>query len=172
MCRFADIRDSLDRLSSVYDESILSDDLYLPIYYSKLATIELCGWIEDSFDEVYKKSIQGELITEKYREKVSDKIRNVFGFSYKRHFLPTIVYMKGIVFCEQIDNYLRSDDKYEVFINSLDSVNEKRNLAAHTYVKQLGFTNSFDTPSILKEHYRCIAPFIVKILSYLEELNS
>ena len=61
------------------------------LFYSKLAIIELCGWIEMSMDDVVLRLSSRRLRDPNHRKYFENEVvRRTYGFDYERHFLPMI----------------------------------------------------------------------------------
>lgn len=46
------IRNTLDSLDSKYNSALTSSDPNEPVFYSKMAVLEYCGWIEEALDKI------------------------------------------------------------------------------------------------------------------------
>lgn len=121
------------------------------IYLSKLAVLELCGWIEESIDDLVFRATKGRVQLDaniKYFEKTIVK-RNS-GFSYDSHFRYLLSAAVGLnTFDEterKVDQAIRAQ-----FISQLQSLYTVRNSLAHTYVK--GTTFSIEAPSLTKSRF-------------------
>jgi hypothetical protein len=115
-------------------------------FYSKLAVIELCGWIEESMNDIIMRCATRKLklpSSRKYAEK--QIVKPNYGFTYDGHFRKMLIQLMGIITTERIERLvdpLTSD----VFKSQLKSLKTVRNSEAHTHLK--GFTRSIDAPSV------------------------
>ena len=120
------------------------------ILYSKLATLELCGWIEVSMDDVAVRLAKRLLKEPSDRtEYESEVVKKVYGFAYESDFkrlLIGVVGRQGVARMEKlVDRTL-----FDPMLGALRSLKPIRNSQAHTYVK--GTTLVLDAPSITIAH--------------------
>ena len=74
-----------NKLNKLYNRAIKDGDQDLQKFYSKLALLELCGWIEESMDNVVQ-GIKRRLKDEKNKEYVDSIIKQNYGFGYEGNF--------------------------------------------------------------------------------------
>jgi hypothetical protein len=122
-----------------YSESIPGDQ----VYFSKLAILELCGWIEASVDDLARRS-KKTIRTSVNIEYLEDVIRRNYGFSYDRHFRHLISVGIGVVAFDQIETKL-DPVVLAQFKSQLHALKKARDVLAHTFVK--GQTTTIDAPS-------------------------
>lgn len=116
------------------------------LFYSKLAVIELCGWIEMSMDDIV-------LACAKRHVKVSsnmnwvknDLVKRVHGFTYDGHFRGMLRGYLGIACLELLESKLDTS-KFVKMKSQLDALVVIRNPAAHTHLKGTAIT--IDAPSL------------------------
>jgi hypothetical protein len=114
-------------------------------FASKLAILELCGWIEVSLDDCIERASQRVLKDAANRRFIKEKILRNYGFEYERHFKSMLVHLIGIWGFEII--FRRVDTAVSLnFINELNALKIRRNSLAHTYTR--GVTPHYDAPSI------------------------
>ena len=65
------------------------------IFASKLAILELCGWIEVSMDECILSASERVLKETKNIRFVENKVGRNYGFSYEDHFKPMLANLIG-----------------------------------------------------------------------------
>lgn len=132
------IKTNLKSLNHKYNRSKTRAD---PAYYSKLAIIELCGWIEISIDEMLEK--HGKILSNKNLSDFKGQIKKVYGFSPEKHLKPLIIHLIGFIGYERL---MKSCDKNKMdrLFYHLKELSKKRNDLAHTYIK--GFTSTYDSP--------------------------
>jgi hypothetical protein len=132
------------------------------ILFSKLAIIEFCGWIEETFDDIliaYCFNLSPAYL-KFYKEEVID---NNYGFHYERNFRPMLLKTIGIGNLESLENCLENHFAFlSTFKSILGSFSKSRNSAAHTYTK-IGVTNKYDAPSIVISNIKKITPILEKI---------
>lgn len=114
-------------------------------YYSKVAVLELCGWIEMSIDDLIDRVAARLITTPKLHKRVMEKIKKTYGFEFEKHFQTLIVEIIGVYGLEKIQANI-NPQVLANFISELTILKEKRNSLAHTYTK--GITQNYDAPSI------------------------
>ena len=68
---------------------------------SKLATIELCGWLEEEFDRLIRIVAAGRVNDATWIE--SQVIENTFGFKYEKHWRGMLCKVVGEVFAQRVE---------------------------------------------------------------------
>lgn len=153
-----EIKKTLSDLDIRYTSAL--KDLDLSIYLSKLALLELCGWLECEMDSMIETYLSANL---KYPRNINDfKIRIIdktYGFNYDSHFRPMLMGIVGISYLESIEDDLGAD--IEVLRADLKTLMGMRNNAAHTYI--LGTTVTYTTPSAMLTMLKRIHPILNKI---------
>lgn len=115
------------------------------LFYSKLAIIELCGWIEMSMDDITLRLASRCLNTRHNQKYIKDEVvRRTYGFDYDRHFLPMI---EAIIGRHGIEQMSAKIDKgiLQALIGALSTLKLSRDQLAHQYIK--GTTVTIDAPS-------------------------
>ena len=74
---------NLSEINSRYNKSRRPRD---PLYFSKLALIELCGWIEVTMDSIVLHCAKRYLREAKNLEFVQERIQKTYSFIYESHF--------------------------------------------------------------------------------------
>lgn len=129
------------------------DKLYLTamtpkhkLYYSKLAMLELCGWIEESMDDIVQKCANRLLKNQASKNHIANQIvKQNYGFEYKKHFLKMLSYVIGYVNVEKLE--IKLDPLKKARLESaLGSLKGVRDREAHTHLK--GVTRLVDSPSV------------------------
>jgi hypothetical protein len=93
------ITNSLDELDKLYNKATSKKQA---IYYSKLATLELCGWVEDTVDDIILMHSNRKLKESPNRTYIKkDVIQRTFGFQYKQHIRPMLIAVLGIITIEK-----------------------------------------------------------------------
>ena len=116
------------------------------LMYSKLAILELCGWLEESMDDVIKRAVNKHIKISSYRNHLlKDVIDKNYGFEYKKHFRNMIVQIIGFKNFEKLERKIdpRTLANFQSTIGNLKTV---RNSEAHTHIK--GLMKQIDAPSI------------------------
>ncbi len=113
-------------------------------FVSKLAMLELCGWIEVSMDDCILRASIRVLKDEGNRRRLEEKVLRNYGFEYERHFKSMMIQVFGLWGFEKI---FRSVDATIAarFSSELGRLKTKRNTLAHTYTP--GVTEEYDAPS-------------------------
>lgn len=126
------------------------------LYFSKLAILELCGWIETSMDDIVlahckrnvKLSVNSKYISD-------DVVKRTYGFDYQRHFRKMLISLIGIVACEKVEAQF-SSQVHVTFTAQLNSLKLIRDRLAHTYLKGSAIAVSIDAPSVTKARFNDI----------------
>lgn len=157
MVAITNITTTIDELDALYDANPTQ-----ATYFSKLALIELCGWIEQTMDSVIKDHSTGKII-EADNINYLDKqiIKRTFGFHYEDNFRLMLMKLVGLITLEQIEIKLTVTGDLPVLSSQLEILKKKRNDAAHTAIT--GVTLNYDAPSIVKGYLNTIHPILSKI---------
>ncbi len=117
-------------------------------FASKLAMLELCGWIEEAMDDCILRASVRVLRQERNRRFIEDRVDRTYGFEYNRHFKPMMINLVGIWGFEKINKSIDPavNDK---FVSALSSLKTIRDSLAHTYTK--GVTRQISAPSVAIE---------------------
>lgn len=154
---------TLAKLAAWYDEPTVGPER--PKLLSKLALLELCGWLETEQDRLILKINDICLKDLPWTQK--ELIDRTFGFDYNRHFRPMLAQMLGEYFTRKLEHTIES--KFPGDIDQLRSSTGdlwlKRCSFAHedtaTSVRKL---QRFDAPSWSLNRYRILS----KILNRFE----
>jgi hypothetical protein len=119
-------------------------------FASKLAILELCGWIEVSLDECIDRASNRVLQKQESRKFIAEKVKKNSGFDYDSHFRTMIVNLIGIWGFEKIVQNVETTIVVN-FMNELNTLKIKRNSLAHTYTRAI--TEHYDAPSITLERF-------------------
>lgn len=116
------------------------------LFYSKLALLELCGWIEESMDDVVLRCSVRCVNEPSNRKYVRDAIvKRTHGFDYERHFREMLVRLVGLVEVERVEK--RVDPVKQARLKAaLQALITVRNAEAHTHLK--GVTKQINAPSV------------------------
>jgi hypothetical protein len=121
------------------------------LFYSKLAILELCGWIEESMDDVVLRCAVRHLRRSDNRRYVEKQIvKRTYGFDYDRHFREMLIRLLGLVAVERIENAV-DPAKSAMMRSTLATLTVVRNTEAHTHVK--GVTTVINAPSVTRTHF-------------------
>ena len=89
------ILDNLTTLDRKYRNSTTTKE---SLFYSKLAVLELCGWIEESMDDIVLRCARRHLKDQANIDYVhEDIVKRTYGFDYQRHFRRMLMRWSYIV---------------------------------------------------------------------------
>lgn len=123
-------------------------------YCSKLAILELCGWIELSMDDMILKACVRGVKNSGFRKAIKDKVKRNYGFEYERHFQSMVTALIGYRGYEKIEKTIPTSVKVS-FKAELSILKDRRNSLAHTYFK--GVTHHYDAPSLTVQRYNAVS---------------
>lgn len=139
------------------------------IYYSKLATIELCGWLEESFDNIIITCANRKLKEANNKKFVKkDVVKKNYGFHYENNIRPMLFKLIGLIELEKIEKRLERTGQISILSANLTNLVGTRNDAAHTYLK--GITRTYNAPSVALGYFRSIYPIIIALDTELRNL--
>lgn len=156
MINFTEIEDTMKELELLYSSS--TNTLH-QILYSKLAILEYCGWLEDSFDIIAEEYI----IRNVLHSRNQDYIRKIaiwknYGFSYENNLRPMLSQVMGFPILEFVENDLESDcGKFTLMKSYIDFFLNQRRSAAH---KATSVTMVYDTPSVVLSNFTKLKPIL------------
>lgn len=138
----SNILKSLNKLDKIFRDN---PDLKVKSYISKLALLELCGWLEESMDDIINKVAKKKLkesVNQNYVE--NNIIKSTNGFSYNGHFRYMLIRLVGIIDLEKIERKI-TITKIDSFRGRLGNLKDKRDSHAHTFLK--GTITTIQPPS-------------------------
>ncbi|WP_071145648.1 hypothetical protein [Bacteroides ihuae] len=152
MIDYTNIESTLRKLDFEYSEQI--SDPQMPILFSKLAVIEFCGWIEESFDDVLYQYIDNHINGTNYQRLIRTSINKNHGFDYENQTFKLFSIVIGIKNWENILDRLPvlALTNFQTILRDYSQI---RNRAAHTYTL-IGTTRTFDTPSVVLSNFNKI----------------
>jgi hypothetical protein len=136
------IADNLRQIERLYNSS---PSVQKGLFYSKLAVIELCGWIEMSMDDIVLRLAAKRLRDEKNRTYIKTNVKKTSGFDYEQHFLPMVAAIVGRQGIERMNSRLDSTLILPL-TGALSALKTARNVLAHQYIKDT--TLVIDAPSV------------------------
>ena len=141
---------NLRELDSLYKKG--SRNSRHPLYYSKLALIELCGWIEVTMDRIILYCARKHLRQSSSLNYVEGTVvERTSGFTYRNHFRPMLVQVIGLVKVEELEQAF-DQPKFQAMQASLGNLRVERNNQAHTYLD--GITQTVFAPSVINSHFQ------------------
>ena len=118
-----------------------------PLYYSKLALLELCGWIELTMDQIVRDCARKRLTNAANLKRVEESvIERTHNFAYAANFRPMLIQVVGLVNVEELERRYYPA-KFDLMESSLGTLRQQRNQEAHTYIS--GITSTVDAPSVI-----------------------
>ncbi len=139
------------------------------LLYSKLAILELCGWIEDTMDGMVTRSVTRRIKAVSVRDKFSeDVILHTYGFHYDKHFRQMLVYVIGEVTMLRVEKRL-DQTKFQSLRSTLGSLRKSRDIQAHTHLR--GGNRRLDSPLVTKANFFRVYDGLVEMESKLKALG-
>ena len=132
------------------------------IYFSKLALIELCGWIEESLDDIIIRHANRKLKELDNRKYCIDNIvKPNYGFEYKKNVRPMLISLLGLIEVEKLEKNLEKTAQITLLKGYLGNIKDTRNTAAHTHLK--GVTRRYNAPSRTRGDFNRISIILERI---------
>ncbi len=155
---YTTIETILNELNAQYSRTLGSADVTLPVAYSKLALLEMSGWIEESVDTILYNYIDNKILDVDCRDRVRGIIEHNYSFDYK-HLYHIFICALGVNNWENIIDAI-SQARISVLATKCNEYKRKRNDAAHTY--QL-VTATYSAPSQVITDFHTIQPILFDI---------
>lgn len=124
---------------------------------SKLATLELCGWIEGEFDRLIRLVAHGRIIDASWVE--SDVIQNTYGFHYAKHWRSMLCKVVGEVFARRVEDAMEL--AHPGGLGQLKSLlgqlwSERCKFAHADLASNVAAAVTFNAPSLTIGHYNTL----------------
>lgn len=169
------IEKTLEDLEDLYKETMTSpnpDSHRILVCYTKLALLELCGWIEETQDQIIMdylalKSID-QTVMDEFKREVIDRNH---GFKYKENFRKMLIQTVGLISLKQIEFQLENNSNNVTLSQAkilLGNIDKRRNEAAHTHLT--GTTSQYDSPSTIIVQLTRVYNFFIQIENALKNL--
>lgn len=151
------ILSNLRALDRLYKNAASSKE---SLFCSKLAILELCGWIEESMDDVILRCASRHLKFNENREYVRKLVvRKTYGFDYDYHFRGMLIQLIGIISVETLEK--RVDQVKQTQLKAtLATLKSARDPEAHTHIK--GVTRHINAPSITLSQFAVVYEGLVE----------
>jgi hypothetical protein len=149
---------TMDRLERLYRTAPTSQKA---TWYSKLAIIEGCGWIELTMDSIVQTYANRTLKTAAFQNSFETVISNNHGFAYPKNFRSMMIKTLGLRAVEQIQTRVNRSGKIDILRADLEALEIDRNDASHTFVDA---TKSYPAPSLTKGR-------IVRVADILKDID-
>ncbi|WP_279463930.1 hypothetical protein [Aeromonas veronii] len=139
------------------------------LYYSKLAMLELCGWIEETMDDIVQKCAN-RVLKEKTNRLYVEKqiIKPTYGFEYDKHFKKMLICVVGLIYIEKVESKV-DQVKYTLLKSSLNNLKVARNREAHSHLK--GITRTVDAPSVTLNNFNNVYDGLIDFEKNMKLLN-
>ena len=172
MIDYVSIKSTLDLLEQEYNTALNNNntDQQMPILYSKLAILELCGWIEVSIDNVLYEYVNNNVSKEENKKIIKERINGNYGFKFKSNLQPLFCSVFGIKNYETIIGAL-SDQELANMQTTLGNLAKLRDIAAHNNT-EVGITPTYNAPSQTITDYKKIKPAFEIIEKEIQKLYS
>lgn len=138
------------------------------LYFSKLAIIEACGWIEESMDDIIRECANKHLQEPKNFKFVEGLIGDTHSFKYHDNFRNMLIQTIGIINVEKLERVF-DEDKFIQMTSSLGELKQRRDDQAHTYIK--GTTLTIDAPSLTKKRFQNVYEGLKDIESCINKMK-
>lgn len=116
------------------------------LFHSKLAILELCGWIEESMDDVVMRCATRHLkLDDNWDYCQREVVKRTYGFDYQKNFRFMLIRLLGLVNVEKIEARV-DQGKRDRMVAALSSLKAQRDKEAHTHLK--GTTRTINAPSV------------------------
>lgn len=156
----------IEELEVLYDAPI---DPEHKKFYSKLALMELCGWLESSMDQIVEGYSANELFESENQEHFrTNVIGKTYGFDYKIHLRPMLIYLIGLKGMEELEANLKAQGDFQILTSELSTLWGMRRRAAHTTI--VGVTPTYQSPSTIKNHLITLYPLLTTLEVELTKL--
>ena len=151
MIALSEIQSNLQNLDRLFSKSRSQKEA---LYYSKLAIIELCGWIEMSMDDIILRCAMRKLKLASNKKLAREFVKKNYGFHYSLHFRNMLTKLVGLIALERIERRL-DQAKFIRLEAELSKLKLIRDPEAHTFIK--GITRQIDSPSITLAQFHVIS---------------
>lgn len=136
------------------------------LLYSKLAILELCGWIEESMDELVL-SISKKCIKKAGNQTiVKNIIKRTYGFEYQNNFCGMLMRIIGLIGIERLENKIDNAKLYR-FKTVLSNLKTMRDSMAHTHIR--GVTITINAPSTTLVQFEDVYSGLIEIDRFLKK---
>ena len=140
------------------------------LFYSKLAILELCGWIEESMDDIILRCSTKHLRENNNLKDVHKRVvEKTYGFDYNTHFRNMLIKILGYIGLEKLER--KADPiKLHILKSTLGDLKARRDAEAHTHIK--GITRQLDAPSVTKQRFIQVYDGLIDLDSQLRTMRA
>jgi hypothetical protein len=157
------IEKNLKTINKLY---IRSNNTQEGLLYSKLAILELCGWIEVSMDDIALRTAK-RLVNDTNNQKLFEKeiVKRIYGFDYEQHFRRMLMAVIGLKGVEEMEGAL-NQSLFLPMCGALSALKQYRDKQAHEYIK--GTTLRLDAPSLTLTRFYTVYKGLINIEKVLK----
>jgi hypothetical protein len=138
-------------------------------YYSKLALMELCGWLEIVLDDIILNYGRVKLVEQKNIEILENEIvKKTYGCDYKDHLRIMLIKIIGITNVEKLELVLKNQGVFQILVSQLGTLWSLRKPAAHTTI--VGVMITYNAPSSMKTYLNSLYPILLTLESELQNI--
>lgn len=141
------IQKTLNDMDKFYNQTT---DPNLQKYYSKLALLELCGWIEQAIDDIVLRCAKRCLTNNNHIKLVQQEVKNTSQFDYENNFRKLLVLTIVLMNFEKLEKSV-NPVSLAILKPKLDSLKRLRNSHAHTHIENC--TQILNSPSVTKRDF-------------------
>lgn len=156
---------SLNSLDVKYRRSTSQTD---NLFYSKLALLELCGWLEESIDTIILDYAKKNIKENNNLKIIAERIKYNSGFAYEKNFKSLLVIVVGLIVFEKIEKNIDTS-KLVLFKSTLHTLKKIRDSEAHTHLK--GVTRTIDSPSKTILHFNYLYDGLLEFENTLKTIK-
>lgn len=155
-----EIVDTLRELDRWYNE--IPGGTERPVLLSKLATLELCGWLEYRFDALIHAAGAKAGLEKAWID--DEVVKLTYGFAYPEHFRRMLCRLVGEAAVLHVEEVFEADNpgKLEILKSSLGTLWKSRGFLAHTHMAAppLAQQQTLNAPSWSLNQQRVIGKMI------------
>ncbi len=155
------LEDTLNELDRWYNEP--SDQIERPLLLSKLAVLELCGWLEGEFDR-FALIVDSLLLNDADWVK-KNVVERTYGFAYNEHWRQMLVRLVGEVFARKVEKEMNRlyPGRLDLLKSNLGSLWSLRCAYAHADLAANNASQqTFNAPSWARNQYRMLKDLLTK----------
>lgn len=150
---------TLKQLDTWFKESSQGGDR--PKLLSKMATLELCGWIEVEFDRLVMLTENGRLNDPSWVK--NNVISKTNGFQYDNHWRPMLTRLVGEIFARRVEDKIEQDhpgelDQLKSLLGTLWKI--RCSFAHANMVANVAAQQNFQAPSWSLNQHRILVKLI------------
>lgn len=130
-------------------------------FFSKLAILELCGWIEESMDDVVLSCARRHLkVAANLSYCENEVVKRTYGFDYHRNFRLMLIRLLGLIAVEKIERQI-DVNTHGRMTAALSTLKQQRDSEAHTHLK--GVTRRINAPSVTIAQFQPVYEGLIEI---------